>query len=235
MEITCGCTPAADTQVTSVVLYLAAVIGLALTPGPTVMAVALFGMQERAPRVLMFISGILAANAAYVVGAAVVRATGFILPCLAKCLLPPVGAIFLILIGGQMLLANVFNGRLPDRSANPLLITSNGSFAPFVQGFLIHGLNPNTLVFFTGIFLTIVPLDENYVRMVVLLGFFAIGIDALVLFSYWQVTNRIPKILVRPKLAQVAPALAGVSLIVLSIWKLALHVPQLLSFTGTSQ
>lgn len=220
----CACALHDNIGHTTFAIYFVAVLSLAVTPGPTVTLVTMAGMKERTSHMFALIAGILFVNFIYIIAASLFRAVGFTLPCVLSCLLPLFGATFLLLLGGRMLIStlkidNTMTEQAPFRSK----LTTSSMF--FFRGLSVHGVNPNTLIFFSGIFMAIVPLDGSYLKNVAILGLYAIAVDALVLFSYWQIGTRISSIFRRHKLDQYSPYVAAILLIILAALKFAKYIP----------
>lgn len=210
--------------------YLASVALLGLWPGPTVSSVAIQSMRGSANSSVFVILGVLSANVVYIVISALLRAFGYILSSELRLILVNMGGLTLLSIGVRYLV--VIRRKIVDPSS---LGKHRGmpseSLQAFRQGFLIHSSNPYTIIFFTSIFLTIVPLDNHFAKNVTLLGMWALVVDATILFAYSRLVLIIGSIISQDnalyRILYKTPAFAGVLLTALALRKLSSSLPEL--------
>ena len=163
--------------------YFITVFALAIYPGPTVLGVVSLSVQGDRFNCVKFIMGILIANTLFVIFAAFIKSSGFFLPDYLKPMIVIIGSLGLFYLGAKM--AFGVNKARKNRS-ELTLIKFNLSNDSFLIGFFHHASNPNTITFFLSMFLSIVPLDESFFKNVLVLGAFAILIDAIVLSIYFM-------------------------------------------------
>ncbi len=159
-----------------IIHYFITVIFLAIFPGSTAITAVSLSFQISRFNSILFIFGVLTSNLIFIILSAIFRSIGFVIPDYLRLVLPVIGAIGLVLIGIRMIV-QVLKITQIEAKTSPL-----SSETGFSDGFLIHSSNPNTFVFFVSIFLSIVPLDNNYISNVFLLGSIAIITDLIVLF-----------------------------------------------------
>lgn len=165
-----------------VIPYFTTVILLALTPGPTVVGVISLAIQNNYSSSLLFIAGILIANGVFIVFSAVVKSIGFVIPPALASFMVMIGSLGLLYLGGKMLLSTFYSVTGKNNTSKHDISRSSNDY--LLIGFVHHASNPKTVAFFVSMFLSIVPLDDQFIFNVTLLGIFTILIDAIILTTY---------------------------------------------------
>jgi threonine/homoserine/homoserine lactone efflux protein len=164
--------------------YLTALICLSVYPGPTVLGVISLAIQNNLTSSFLFIGGILAANTVFAFFATLVKSIGFALPPPMQAFLVMIGSMGLFYLSGKLLYSVYSSSRNGVQSCASGARIDSMRHDWFLTGFIHHISNPNTVTFFISIFLSIAPLDDNFLSKAFLLGFFAVLVDAVVLATF---------------------------------------------------
>ncbi len=164
-------------------LFCATELALSLTPGIAVTLVIGTALARGVREGLLATLGILAANTLYFALSA--TSVGALLAASPRlfALVKWGGALYLVVIGVQAILAAISARNAPRRESMPELAPPPGRRA-FLRGFVMQAANPKALLFFIAILPQFVEPNGSVVRQIVILGASSVAIEFAALALY---------------------------------------------------
>lgn len=150
--------------------YAVAVFHLAWIPGPSWMTTLAAARQRQAAAAALAVLGVAVANLVFIVGAGILKFSGFILPVALRKAAGLVGCLTLVILAFRIFFAK----RPLIPSIEPATIVR-----PFLSSMTVHLLNPNSWTFYISVFLAATSLSPDLVAQISLLGGIAVLADLM--------------------------------------------------------
>jgi len=159
-------------NLSSYLLYLAAVVLLVITPGPTMLMCASNALNHGAVRAMASAAGALTASLAVMAFSALGLGAVLAASATAFTLLKIAGAAYLIWLGIRMM-----RGSAPPLRDAPVA----GRRSLYVQGLFVGASNPKALLFFAAFFPQFIDPAHPVLPQFMLLAFTFVALDGLML------------------------------------------------------
>lgn len=155
---------------TSLAIFIAAAIALALSPGPAVLFIVARSIEQGSKAGITSTLGIALASIIHIIFAALGLSTLLMQSALAFSIVKYFGATYLIYLGIRS-----FQARSEDEQIERLQNTKTKRL--FIQGFIVNLLNPKTALFFLAFLPQFVnPANGSITLQIILLGSIFVGI-----------------------------------------------------------
>ena len=197
-----------------VLLFAGAVLVICIVPGPNVFMTLSFALSQGFAAASRAVFGTAFASVLFLT----VSAFGLIAVLVASRaafeVVRVVGAVYLIFLGGRLLIAAVRAG-----PSNDVRVVLTGH--PFLQGFVTHLSNPKALLYWTAMLPQFIHDRERPTGQLLLLGFLGMAIGVSVLLAYAALAVHTRHVLDRPRISQRIDIVAGLFFLSAGGWLLS--------------